>query len=409
MKPTKKLLYFLTFILMTNFINNTILTPILTPLFLKPEYNFFLPQTSFETRAFLLGITSASYPLALFLGSPIFSKLCDSIGRKKILLITGFFTGLGNLITAMGIESKAIYLIILGRLISGIIGCTSTPIKTIISDISDSTNRNKNFSYVSVALCLSLIIGPLVGSELSNKEVVSWFNFSTPLHFLFLISMLILPLIFIYIKETIQNVVPFKLNLISSFTQIKEIISIKDLQLIMIVLLCYSMGYFVFSSSFMTYLVKKFNITSREIGFIGSYSGCVFLFAQIFIYAPFSKYLKLETIISLALIIFPCSILATLSINNFYYIYFILIPILTARSFLQTPLVLCVAAKSTADTQGKFHGYHSSIYALGELFGPVLGGFLIGKFVWLPFIFSSVIMLGAFFVIQKIKRQDIKS
>jgi DHA1 family tetracycline resistance protein-like MFS transporter len=409
MKPTKNLLYFLTFILTINFINNTILIPILTPLFLKPEYNFFLPETSFHTRAFALGLTFASYPLALFFGSPIFAKLCDSIGRKKILLITGFFTALGNLITAIGIDSKAIYLVILGRLISGIIGCTSTPIKTIISDISDPTNRNKNFSYISLALCLSLIIGPLIGSELSNKEVISWFNFSTPVYFLFLISILVLPLILLYIKETIQNTVPFKLNLTSSFTQIKEIISIKDLQLIMIVLLCYSMGYFVFSSSLTTYLVKKFNINSREIGIICSYIGCVFLFAQVFIYTPIAKYLKLETIISLALIIFAFSMLATSVINNFYYIYFILILIFTARSFLQTPLVLCVAAKSTADNQGKFHGYHSSVYALGEFFGPILGGFLIGKFIWLPFIFSALIMIAGFFVMQKIKRQDLKS
>ncbi len=407
MKPTKQILYLFTFFLTINFINSTILIPILTPLFIRPEHNFFSLNVSFETRAFLLGLTLACYPTAVFIGSPIFGKLCDCIGRKKMLGITTLSTAFGNIITAIGIDSKDIYLIIIGRLICGITGGSSTPVKAIISDISDETNRNKNFSYVSFGLALSSIFGPLLGAEFSNNAIVSWFNFSTPLFILSLLGFMNLPLILRYVKETLHETTPIKWDLKRPIAQIKEIASIKELRLIMLVLLLYSVGTEIFSETFQTYLVKEFNINSRHIGFIFSYMGIVSFLAQLLIYNPIAKYLQREKAISYALIVYAFSMIIIISINHFFAIYFALIITLTARSFIQTLLVSCVSNLSNAGHQGKFHGYHRSVQALGELLGPLLGGILLGSFIWAPLAFSSIFMLLAYLVIKKIKKHPL--
>jgi DHA1 family tetracycline resistance protein-like MFS transporter len=407
MKPTKKILYLFTFFLTINFINNTILIPILTPLFIRPEYDFFSLEVSFKTRAFLLGLTLACYPAAVFIGSPIFGKLCDCIGRKKMLSIITLSTAFGNIITAIGIDSKNIYLIIIGRLICGITGGSSTPIKAIISDISDVTNRNKNFSYVSYGLALSNIFGPLLGSELSNNELLSWFNFSTPLFILSVLGLINLPLILRYIKETLHEKAPIKWDLKSPITQIKEIASIKELRVIMLVLLLYSVGYKIFSETFQTYLIDEFDINSRQIGFIFSYMGIVSFLAQLLIYNPIAKYLQREKAISYALIVYAFSMIIIISLNHFFAIYFALIITLTARSFIQTLLISCVSSIGTSNHQGKFHGYHRSVQALGELSGPLLGGIMVGYFIWAPLALSSVCMLLAYLVIKKIKKQTL--
>ncbi len=403
MKPTKGLLYLFTFIATTNFINNSILIPILTPLFLKPEYNFFPSETTFSTRAFLLGLTLASYFIAIFIGSPIAAKICDSAGRKKILMLTTFVTALGNLITALGINYNKFYLIILGRLLAGITGGSSTPIKAIISDISDATNRNKNFSYISLSLNLSNILGPLLGSELAHKELVSWFNFSTPLFFLCLVGLMNLPLILIYIKETLHEKSSLEIDLKSSFTQIKKIFSIKEIKFIMVALLFYTTGHTIFYETFQTYLIKEFNVSSRQIGTLFSYMGCVSLFTLLFIYNPVAKYLHAEKVISYALIIYAFSMLLILSLNHFSYIYFSLIITLTACTFIQTLMISCISAAASPSTQGKFHAYHRSVQALGELSGPIFGGILVGSFIWMPLVFSALLMILAWLVVKKIK------
>jgi DHA1 family tetracycline resistance protein-like MFS transporter len=408
MKPTKKTINIFIFILTVNFINNTILIPILSPLFLKPEYNFFLPETTFEIRALLLGITLASYPTAVFIGSPITGNICDCIGRKKTLFFVTLITAFGNLITSIGIYFNHFYIIILGRLVAGITGGSSIPIKSIISDISDTLNRNKNFSCIPTAMGISVILGPFLGSALANNELVSWFNFSTPLWFLFLFGLINLPMILFYIKETHQKLSPIKIDITSCFKQINEIIFFEDLRFKMFLILMLSTGVTIYISTFQMYLIKKFDVDTQQIGYLYSYSGFVGFFVQIFVYNRLANNLKLTKIISWGFIINAFSILPLLFFTNYYNVFFLVIPTIITRTFTQASLISYINPKNFNFDRGKFYGYSRSIQALGELIGPIFGGIMITKFIWLPIVFTSIIMIAAFFVFQKILKQDLR-
>ena len=195
-----------------------------------------------------------------------------------------------------------------------------------------------------------------------------------------------------------------KLNLgLKTFKKMNEVISLKELRLIMMMIFYYNVGYYIFANSFQTYLVKVFEINSKQLGMIFSYMGFIFLVAQLFIYNPIAKYLNQEKAISYSLLIYAFSMVLILSLNQFSYIYLALILTVVARVFLQTLLVTCVSGKASNDNQGKLHGYHSSVQALGELTGPLLGGILAGSFIWAPLISSALFMIMAYFVLKKIK------
>jgi predicted MFS family arabinose efflux permease len=136
--------------------------------------------------------------------------------------------------------------------------------------------------------------------------------------------------------------------------------------------------------------------------------GCVRLFAQFFIFNPLAKYLKPEKIISYALFAYALSMIIIILLNQFSYIFYALPLTLTAKSFIQTLLISCVSAKGSQNDQGKFHGYHRSVQALGELMGPLLGGILVGTLIWAPLACSGIFMLIAWFVMEKIKKQELQ-
>ncbi len=172
----------------------------------------------------------------------------------------------------------------------------------------------------------------------------------------------------------------------------------------MVAILFHTTGHTIFYETFQTYLIKEFDVSSRQIGIVFSYMGCVSLFTSLFIYNPVAKYLHAEKVISYALIIYAFSMLLILSLNHFSYIYFALIITLTANTFIQTLMISCISAAASPSTQGKFHGYHRSTQALGELSGPIFGGILVGNFIWTPMVFSALFIILAWSVVEKIKK-----
>src|SRR5512133_3478067 len=74
-------------IILIDLMGMTIIIPIL------PLY-----AASFGMNAFLIGILSATYPVAQFIGAPMLGRLSDRIGRKPVLLLSQLGTFLGFLL-----------------------------------------------------------------------------------------------------------------------------------------------------------------------------------------------------------------------------------------------------------------------------------------------------------------------
>src|SRR5690606_6711339 len=56
----------------------------------------------------------------------------------------------------------------IGRIFSGITGATITAASAYIADISDDSNRSKNFGMIGAAFGLGFILGPVIGGILGQ-------------------------------------------------------------------------------------------------------------------------------------------------------------------------------------------------------------------------------------------------
>lgn len=98
---------------------------------------------------------------AQFIGAPILGRLSDRIGRRPVLIASQFGTLTGAILTAVALSP--IYLV-LARLIDGLTGGNISVAQAYLADITPPQDRAKSIGIVIAAFGLGFIIGPAFGS-----------------------------------------------------------------------------------------------------------------------------------------------------------------------------------------------------------------------------------------------------
>ncbi|KAG1728514.1 MFS multidrug-resistance DHA1 sub-family [Suillus paluster] len=110
-----------------------------------------------------VGILHSSYHAAHALTIFHWSQLSDHIGRKPIILIALFAISVSMF--SFGL-SKAFLGLVVSRAICGAFNGSSGVIKSMVMDITDTTNMPKAYGYMPLPLMIGNMIGPLVGGLL---------------------------------------------------------------------------------------------------------------------------------------------------------------------------------------------------------------------------------------------------
>ncbi|CAG8048461.1 unnamed protein product [Penicillium olsonii] len=113
---------------------------------------------------------STGYTLGLCAAQPMYGKLSDIYGRKRLLLLSYFLFALGCIMSGLASQMG---MVILGRAISGMGGAgTMTISSIIITDIVPKREVATWRAYVNIAMTLGRSLGGPVGGWLS--DTVGW-------------------------------------------------------------------------------------------------------------------------------------------------------------------------------------------------------------------------------------------
>jgi DHA1 family tetracycline resistance protein-like MFS transporter len=116
----------------------------------------------------IVGYFSSSWALMQFIFQPVLGVLSDRYGRRPVVILSNL--GLGVDYIAMAL-APSLWLLFIGRLISGITSASFAVAGAYIADVSPPEKRAAQFGMLGAAFGLGFIIGPAIGGFLGDIDL----------------------------------------------------------------------------------------------------------------------------------------------------------------------------------------------------------------------------------------------
>jgi len=128
-----------------------------------------LPIEGAESQTSLaVGILAATYAAMQFIFAPILGSLSDRFGRRPVILISLFGSGLDYLVAAIAPNLTVLFIT---RALNGISGANISACTAYIADVTPPERRAAGFGIIGAAFGLGFIIGPLAGGLLGEVDI----------------------------------------------------------------------------------------------------------------------------------------------------------------------------------------------------------------------------------------------
>lgn len=115
----------------------------------------------------IVGALAATYAAMQFLCAPALGVLSDRFGRRPILLIALFGSGLDYF--AMGF-ANSLWVLFVTRAINGLSGASFGVCNAYVADVTPPEKRAAGFGMMGAAFGLGFVFGPLLGGILGDTE-----------------------------------------------------------------------------------------------------------------------------------------------------------------------------------------------------------------------------------------------
>lgn len=357
------------------------------------------------------GWLMTSYAAMQFIFAPIVGALSDQYGRRKILL----FSLLGFVLnySLLALAPNIIWLFV-GRIASGIMGASMSTASAYISDISDESNRTKNFGLVGAAFGIGFVLGPLIGGVMGDINTRFPFWIAALLSFINLIyGYLVLP-------ESLdkEHRSPFHWR---RANPIGNIFQFKSFPIILGLIVCYfiiQIAIQAMHSVWSYYTIEKFEWTKTLIGISLGVVGVLVGAAQSLLTKPISKKLGLHHSLYLGLLLNAIGIFLVGIASQGWMLFVFLVPFCLGG--IVTPVFQSIITiQAPKNKQGALQGALTGVMSLSNMLGPLLMTHVFAYFSQAdghfyfpgaPMILSSILYLAGlcigYFVLNKYKKKN---
>jgi MFS transporter, DHA1 family, tetracycline resistance protein len=335
-----------------------------------------------------------SFAIAQFIFSPLLGNLSDKYGRRPVLLFSLLGFGIDYIILAF---APTFTWLIVGRIIAGITGASFTTANAYIADISDDTNREKNFGMVGAAFGMGFIIGPVIGGLLGKYDPKYPFFASAILCFLNLAyGYFILPESLP--KENRRAFDWKKANPLSTILKLKKYKSIGWLMFAFFLLF---LGSHAVQSNWSFYTIYKFKWSEDMVGYSLGVVGLLVGLVQGLLVRYSTKHLGNNKSIYIGFGLYALGMFLFAFANISWMMFAFLVPYCLG-GISGPALQSVISSKVPKNEQGELQGGLTSLQSATTIFGPIMMTSLfyyatqpnsLFHFAGAPFILGGVLML----------------
>ena len=201
----------LMFVVFVDLIGQGLVFPIINALIMEPTSGFLPADATMASRHFDYGLVIGIFFLAWFLGVVYVSKISDSIGRKNALLICLVGALAGYAITILSLYLNSLWLMILGRAVTGFTAGNQPIAQAAMIDGSrDDTERDRNMGLIVTGVSFGLVGGPIIGGLLSDPSLLgSLASFKLPFYAAFVLVLIAIALVMLFFHDIRTERTPF--------------------------------------------------------------------------------------------------------------------------------------------------------------------------------------------------------
>ncbi|WP_273845059.1 Tet(A)/Tet(B)/Tet(C) family tetracycline efflux MFS transporter [Providencia rettgeri] len=357
-----------------------------------------------ENLANHYGILLALYAIMQVFFAPILGKWSDKFGRRPILLISLAGAALDYSLLAL---SSSLWMLYLGRLISGITGATGAVAASVIADNTAPQERTKWFGRLGAAFGVGLIAGPAIGGFAGQ--------FSP--HLPFVIAAILSACSFVVIwlifkdqnKNAIQNDQNETVELSVSFIQL-----IKPVILLLFVFFMAQLIGQIPATTWVLFTENRFQWNSVQVGLSLAGLGVMHALFQAFVAGAIAKKFNEKVTIIVGFVADGSAFIILSLLTEGWMIYPTLI-LLAGGSIALPALQGLMSAHVNQANQGKLQGVLVSLTNATGVIGPLLFSFILGLtlaswdgWVWLIGAIMYVFLIVFILSFYRSSRQIVK-
>ena len=323
-----------------------------------------MQQISVNEASTYGGYLLTAFAIFQFIFSPIMGSLSDQYGRRPILLLSLLGFTVDYLILAL---APSFAWLLIGRIIAGVCGASFTTASAYIADISDETNRAKNFGMLGAAFGLGFIIGPLLGGVFGEVNVRLPFYVASGLSFLnFLYGYFILPE-----SLSLENRRPFDWKRANPVGTLKQLFNYQKIGYLLVVFFILNLAVHAVNTNWAYFNMYRFSWSESTVGLSLALAGLLVAFNQAFLAQKISNRLGSRKGLYFGIGFYALGMICFAFANASWMMFLFIIPYCLGSvcgPLLQSYLVEQVAVNE----QGELQGGLTSIQSLTTILGPVL-------------------------------------
>jgi predicted MFS family arabinose efflux permease len=372
----------------------SIIVPILAPILLDDKPIMMASQSS-GARFLVYGLAVGVYDLVMMYVAPVLGEVSDQIGRKKVLMISLLGLILSYLCLVAATTSNLIVLLIVARMLGGATAGAQAVAQAAVVDLSTPKNKGMLLSMCLLFSSGGFIAGPALGAVLMNENLVSWFNYTTPLYAVAMTATfgLLLMLVFFHESREVPGTLNRKsLNLSAGARCLMEGWKHPRIRRLAIIFTFHQLSwgaYFLFMPSF---LINRFDFDDTKVATFLSIMGVGFCIAYGIVNPLLSRWLKPRAISHLGIWSTLALLGYTLTLQNPRYVWWVAIPIGCLVSVAYGAIIQMFSDAVEVEKQGWALGITISVTAIGFGVVSVISGAISSWHYSAPIVMSVVLM-----------------
>ncbi len=350
------------------FIFITVLIDILAFVIIIPVLPHLIEQMTGGTvsnAAWWVGVFGTVFAIVQFICSPIQGALSDRFGRRPVVLLSNLGLGLDFVLMAV---APSLWLLFVGRIISGITAASFTTANAYIADVTPPEKRAGAFGMLGGAFGIGFIIGPALGGFLGGIDLRLPFWVAAGLALTnFAYGFFILP-------ESLppeKRAARFEPHTAHPLGALKMLRRHREVLGLSVVMFLFYLAHYVLQTVFVLYADYRYGWGPQAVGYVLALVGACDGSVQAFLSGRLSTRFG-ERPVLLAGMAFGAAAFAVMGLAPVGWAFLIGIPLMSLWGLAGPPIQSIMTRHVEPDEQGRLQGAVTSLGSFAGIFGPYL-------------------------------------